>query len=253
MTEQQRWDVQATFWRAVAGTCASADAVMFYELSSEPLVDDGIDPSQPGAWYGGEFGGLAFAQRISLQRNGRSPVAIARQWITKLAQAVRAADPTHLITVGLLPDPKGAFASRQIADLLDFLTVHEYPDTGQAGPAIATMKRFAAAGSPVLVGETSNPTTTPPPRANSSPAPAATSPATSPSSTAAPPTTSANPPASPTPCTKTPSTNSWHYASISPLNRPEVQTHCRAEQFPRQRLGRAINPDPARGSRQSRP
>ena len=154
MTEQQRWDVQATFWRAVAGACASADAVMFYELSSEPLADDGIDPTQPGAWYGGEFGGLAFAQRISLQRNGRSPVAIARQWITKLARAVRAADATHLVTVGLLPDTKGAFAPRQIADLLDFFTVHEYPDTNQAASAIATMKRFAAAGSPVLVGET---------------------------------------------------------------------------------------------------
>jgi Cellulase (glycosyl hydrolase family 5) len=154
MSEQQRWDVQATFWRAVAGACASSDAVMFYELTSEPLVDDGIDPTQAGAWYGGEFGGLAFAQRISLQHNGRSPVAIARQWIAKLARAVRATDPTHLVTVGLLPDTNGAFAPRKIADLLDFLTVHEYPDTGHAASAIATMKRFAAAGTPVLVGET---------------------------------------------------------------------------------------------------
>jgi hypothetical protein len=154
MGEQQRWDVQATFWRAVAGACASADAVMFYELTSEPLVDDGIDPTQPGAWYGGEFGGLAFAQRISLQRNGRPPVAIARQWIAKLARAVRATDPAHLVTVGLLPDTNGAFAPRRIADVLDFLTVHEYPNTGQAARAITTMKRFGAAGSPVLVGET---------------------------------------------------------------------------------------------------
>jgi Cellulase (glycosyl hydrolase family 5) len=154
LTEQQRWDVQATFWRAVAGACASADAVMFYELTSEPLVDDGIDPTQPGAWYGGEFGGLAFAQRISLQRDGRSPVAIARQWIAKLTRAVRASDPTHLVTVGLLPDTRGAFAPRKVADLLDFLTVHEYPTTHRAAPAIATMKRFAAASTPVLVGET---------------------------------------------------------------------------------------------------
>jgi hypothetical protein len=44
MSEQQRWNAQATSWCAVAGACASADAARFYELTSEPLVDDGIDP-----------------------------------------------------------------------------------------------------------------------------------------------------------------------------------------------------------------
>jgi hypothetical protein len=37
LTEKGRWDVQARFWRAVAGRCAAGPAVFCYDLMNEPV------------------------------------------------------------------------------------------------------------------------------------------------------------------------------------------------------------------------
>jgi hypothetical protein len=58
------------------------------------------------------------------------------------------------VTIGLLPATTGPFAPSNVADLLDLLTVHEYPATGQAPAAVATIRSFAASNKPVLLGET---------------------------------------------------------------------------------------------------
>jgi hypothetical protein len=149
MGTSRRWNVQGEFWRAVARVAASSPAVMYYELSSEPMVGE---PDSVG-WYTGELGGSYFGQRIA-RAAGPSAVAVARLWIRRLSAAIKTYDRRHLISVGLLPMVSGAFAPSAIADELDFLTVHEYPTIGRADQSLDVIRGFAAAGKPVVLGET---------------------------------------------------------------------------------------------------
>jgi hypothetical protein len=147
LPEQARWAVQARFWREVARTARSSPAVLVYELTSEPVVGDGED------WYSGEMGGYTFIQRIVREIDGRNPSQLARRWIRMLTASIRAYDGRHLIGIGLLPFG-GPFGGANVADLLDVMLVHEYPEDGREGEAIARVRDFAASGKPVILGET---------------------------------------------------------------------------------------------------
>jgi hypothetical protein len=147
LPEQARWAVQARFWREVARTARSSPAVLVYELTSEPVV------AESESWYGGEIDGLTFIQRIVREVDGRDPSQLARRWIRLLAASIRAHDRQHLIGVGLLT-LGGPFAGSNVADLLDVLLLHEYPEEGREGEAIARVRDFAASGKPVILGET---------------------------------------------------------------------------------------------------
>jgi hypothetical protein len=147
LPEQARWAVQARFWRAVARTAQGSPAVLVYELTSEPVIDDAH------GWYCGEMDGYSFIQRIVRQTAGRDPAALARRWIRLLRRSIRAYDRRHLIGVGLLPFG-GPFGPANVADLLDVLLVHEYPEEGRESEAIALVREFAAHGKPVVLGET---------------------------------------------------------------------------------------------------
>ena len=148
LPEHARWAVQACFWRAVARVAAHSPAVLVYELTSEPVIEES------DLWYGGEFGGYTFQQRIVRHIRGRSPSALARRWIRLLRHSIHAYDHRHLIGLGMLPEPAGPFGAANVADLLDVLLVHEYPEEGKANEAIALVRRFSAEGKPVIVGET---------------------------------------------------------------------------------------------------
>ena len=148
LPEQARWAVQARFWRAVARTVASSPAVLLYELTSEPAIEDS------DRWYGGEFGGYTFVQRIVRESSGREPSRLARRWIRVLTRSIRAYDRRHMIGLGMLPASNGAFGPSNIADLLDVLLVHEYPEEGAVGEAVSLVRAFAEEGKPVIVGET---------------------------------------------------------------------------------------------------
>ncbi len=147
LPEQARWAVQARFWREVARTARSSPAVLVYELTSEPVVADSE------SWYCGEIDGYTFIQRIVREVDGRDPSQLARRWIQTLTASIRAHDRRHLIGVGLLP-LGGPFAASNVADLLDVLLLHEYPEEGRAGEASARVREFAASGKPVILGET---------------------------------------------------------------------------------------------------
>jgi beta-galactosidase len=58
-----------------------------------------------------------------------TPDADARRWTGRLAAALRAADPEHLVTVGTAAQEvsAGPFRADVVADLLDFACVHPYP------------------------------------------------------------------------------------------------------------------------------
>jgi hypothetical protein len=146
MPVHARWRVQARFWEAVAHAASSSPAVLCYELTSEPIV-----APTPGYYYG-QIGNWYFVQSIATGQGSRAD-ALARAWTRLLATAVRSQD-NRPVTIGLLPATTGPFAPSNVADLLDLLTVHEYPATGQAPAAVATIRSFAASNKPVLLGET---------------------------------------------------------------------------------------------------
>jgi hypothetical protein len=157
LSEADRWEVQARFWRAVAGRCADSPAVFCYDLMNEPVVPGG--KRKDGDWLGPAFGDKHFVQFISLDQRDRPRPEIARQWVRHLTAAVREKDKRHLVTVGLVDwslDRKGltsGFVPVKVADDLDFVSVHVYPERGKVDDAIKTLEGFAV-GKPVVVEET---------------------------------------------------------------------------------------------------
>lgn len=157
LSEQERWDVQARFWEAIAGRCAKSPAIFCYDLMNEPVVPGG--KRKEGDWLGPAFAGKHFVQVITLDQAGRPRPDIARRWIKQLVTAIRKHDRRHLITVGLVDwslDRKGltsGFVPGKIADELGFLSVHIYPERGKVDEALKTLEGFAV-GKPVVIEET---------------------------------------------------------------------------------------------------
>lgn len=157
LAETERWDVQARFWAAVAGKCADSPAIFCYDLMNEPVVPGGR--RKDGDWLGPAFGGKHFVQFITLDQKDRPRPDVARQWVERLAAAVRKADRRHLVTVGLVDwslDRKGltsGFVPEKVTGKLDFVSVHLYPEAGKLDEAAKTLKGFAV-GKPVVVEET---------------------------------------------------------------------------------------------------
>jgi hypothetical protein len=155
LSEKERWDVQARFWRAVAGRCAASPAVFCYDLMNEPVVPGG----KAKEWLPPAFAGKHFVQFITLDQQDRPRPDIARQWVRHLNAAIRGKDRRHLITVGLVdwsldrPGLTSGFVPARVAGDLDFVSVHLYPKAGQVDGALKTLAGFAA-GKPVLVEET---------------------------------------------------------------------------------------------------
>jgi hypothetical protein len=156
LSESDRWAAQAEFWAGVAKTCAASPAVFCYDLMNEPVVPGG---GKRDDWLGPAFGGKYFVQFISLELAGRDRTDVSRQWITTLVSAIRAHDARHLITVGLVdwsldrPGITSGFVPEKIADQLDFLAVHVYPESGKLGAAVETLRAFQL-GKPLVVEET---------------------------------------------------------------------------------------------------
>jgi hypothetical protein len=157
LSEQDRWDVQARFWAAVARRCKDSPAVFCYDLMNEPVVPGGR--RKDGDWLGPAFAGKHFVQFVTLDPMGRPRPEVARAWVKHLATAIRKEDRRHLVTVGLVPwslDRKGltsGFVPEKVAPDLDFVAVHIYPESGKLDDALETLKGFAV-GKPVVVEET---------------------------------------------------------------------------------------------------
>ncbi|MGP0069667.1 MAG: cellulase family glycosylhydrolase [Isosphaeraceae bacterium] len=156
MTEPDRWAVQARFWEAIARRCSGSPAVFCYDLMNEPVVPG---KRAPGDWLAGAFAGKHFVQFITLDPKGRTRPEVARQWIHALKEAIRKHDRHHLITVGLVPwslDRPGlssGFVPEKVAEELDFLSVHIYPERGKVDKALETLAGFSV-GKPVVIEET---------------------------------------------------------------------------------------------------
>ena len=135
LEESARWDVQARFWKAVAGVCKDSPAIFCYDLMNEPILTGGDDKKD---WLPGKaLGGKHFVQRITLDARGRTDKEIARAWVEKLTTAIRSVDDRHMITVGVIPwaqvfkGAKPLFYSPEVGGPLDFVSVHFYPKAGE--------------------------------------------------------------------------------------------------------------------------
>lgn len=157
LTESQRWESQAVFWKAVAARVKGSPAIFCLDLMNEPIVAGGA--RKAGDWLGPAFGGKHFVQAITLDSAGRPRPDIAKAWIEHLVAAIRTVNQEHLITVGLVdwslerPGLTSGFVPEKCCDKLDFLCVHIYPKTGKLEEAHATVKGFQI-GKPVVLEET---------------------------------------------------------------------------------------------------
>lgn len=157
LDESGRWEVQGRFWEAMAQTCADSSAILSYDLMNEPVL--------PGAgkketeWLVGEFGGMNFVQRITLDLAGRTREQVARAWVDKLVTAIRKHDQRHMITVGVIPwaltfpRAKPLFYSKEVGQNLDFVSVHFYPKRDEIDKALAALAVYDV-GKPLVIEET---------------------------------------------------------------------------------------------------
>jgi len=154
LDEARRWEVQSNFWRALARTCRRSPAVFCYDLMNEPIVGG----TESEGWLAGELGGKHFVQRLTLKANGRSPQEIAAAWVKKLTAAIRQEDPHRLITVGAIPwamvwpNAKSIIYAPEATHLLDFVSIHVYPKTGEVEKALQAMHVYDL-GKPLVIEE----------------------------------------------------------------------------------------------------
>jgi len=155
LNEQQRWDVQARFWEAVAATCRNRPAVFCYDLMNEPIV---AEDKKKRDWTPGAFGDRYFVQRLTLDFAGRTEKQIAEAWVNQLVAAIRKHDRQHLATVGAIPwamtwtNAKPLIYSPEVSKNLDFVSLHFYPRKDEVGKALKALAVYDI-GKPIVIEE----------------------------------------------------------------------------------------------------
>lgn len=159
-------EAQVAFWKGFAARYKDEPALFAYDLLNEPHIR-WSSPAMETAWhtwlsarYGtvealraawrDEGEQIASFDAVSVPRDepaSRSAVlldyqrfreSLADRWVKCQAEAIRAVDPHHPVTVGLIqwtipvnigraPSRYAAFRPSRIAPMLDFLSVHFYP------------------------------------------------------------------------------------------------------------------------------
>ncbi len=159
LSEAKRWDVQARFWAAVAKVGAKSHAIFCYDLMNEPLLPDS-EKQKMKEWVTGQLGHSDFfyTQFITLDLDGRSQEQVAKQWVDKLAGAIRNEDRSHMITLGVIPwgvvFPKAEdlFYTTKVSENLDYASVHFYPKSGRIDKDLAVLATYSI-GKPIVVEE----------------------------------------------------------------------------------------------------
>ena len=156
LEESARWDVQARFWKAVAGACKGSPAIFCYDLMNEPILTGGDGKKD---WLAGEpLGGKYFVQRITTDKRGRADKEIARAWVERLTTAIRSVDDRAMITVGVIPwaqvfkGAKPLFYAPEVCGSLDFASIHLYPKAGKLDDDLAALKVYEV-GKPLVIEE----------------------------------------------------------------------------------------------------
>jgi hypothetical protein len=156
LSERDRWQAQARFWRAVAEVAKDSPAVFSYDLMNEPVVPGGNKVETD--WLAKPLGDKHFVQRIALDPAGRTQKEIAKAWVETLAAAIREVDRRHMITVGVIPwaltfpKAKPLFYSPEVGEPLDYVSVHFYPKQGEVQKALDALRVYEV-GKPLVVEE----------------------------------------------------------------------------------------------------
>jgi Beta-galactosidase len=190
------------FWSVVGQRYRGEPAILAWDLLSEPQMPWALESWGPrwNTWLTTKYQnqeGLKAAWADELESDqtlgtigipknaakGNSPRLLdwqrfrehlADQWVQRQVQALRSADPTHMITVGYIQwsypgvrpgDPKlySAFNPHRQAEWLDFISVHFYPLMGNPFSSINNWERnlaylqsilaYCQAGKPVVLEE----------------------------------------------------------------------------------------------------
>ena len=153
--ENERWDVQARFWQAIARTCRRSPAVFCYDLMNEPIIGGSGNADD---WTPGAFGDRYFVQRLTLDAKGRTSQQVAEEWVNKMVAAIRKHDRVHLVTVGAIPwaltwpNAKPIFYSKEASENLDFVSLHVYPESGKVDKALQALGVYDI-GKPMVIEE----------------------------------------------------------------------------------------------------
>jgi len=156
LSRQDRWEVQARFWQAVARVCRESAAVFAYDLMNEPILPG--EKKVETDWLAGDLAGKHFVQRIALDLASQTRQELARDWVLHLTEAIRREDPRHMITLGAIPwahhfpGAKPLFYSPEVSGPLDFVSVHFYPRAGKVDAALAALDVYEI-GKPLVVEE----------------------------------------------------------------------------------------------------
>jgi hypothetical protein len=137
------------FWQAIAQRYAEEPAIFAYNLQNEPVVRAADDDLKVlGCFVMSEKRPFCYVNPHRLDpAAGREETA--RRWTAGTIRAIRAHDPNHLITIGMLSTaapmmgfPNPAFNLRTVGPLLDYVSMHFYPNRPAADVLRANRDRL---------------------------------------------------------------------------------------------------------------
>jgi len=165
IADPQALESQAAFWRAFARRYRDEPAIFAYDILNEPHVRWN-SPAMRAQWpnwlredyttldslrkaWGDEGKSVQSFDQIEIPADAAASGSralldyqrfrewVAERWLRVQVAAIRAEDPNHLVTVGLIqwsvpvlcgkPSQYAAFRPDRIAPMLDFLSIHFYP------------------------------------------------------------------------------------------------------------------------------
>jgi hypothetical protein len=185
-------EAQQAAWRGIAGAMRGHPGLFSYELHNEPFSPWKATPAVREAWSkwrarhapGAPEDVPAPTEPLLADWHPQFQLFrehVADAYVERMTDAIRPADDTHLITIGLHqksapfdwypPDPYTAFNPHRLARLVDYTSIHFYPhhafhpsiyrdpyETAEGmretlAHARATTRYFHAAGKPVVMEE----------------------------------------------------------------------------------------------------
>lgn len=127
LSNKERWQAHASFWKSIAASIGGSPAVFAYDLMNEPVNNvqcpDSIAREECDWLVGDAFGDYHFIQNIALKPDSTETMTA---WISQMVKAIKTVDSKSLITVGFLP--LGQIT--KYSEDLDFVSTHIYPESG---------------------------------------------------------------------------------------------------------------------------
>jgi hypothetical protein len=194
-------EVRAEFWKQFAARYRGRNVIFAYDLLNEPLLPWDAPPLREewGRWLKKRYGNAADLAQAwgaeeplpafgkipppAVEKGGRALLDYqtfreeqADVWVRRQVEALKAADPEALVTVGLIQwsvpsklsklQEYAAFRPSRLAPFLDFLEVHFYPlerggyryegeaaETRNLAYLESVVREVAAPGKPVVLAE----------------------------------------------------------------------------------------------------